>query len=641
MACSGDAPRRAAPSKGTGSKPGLELVDVEVLARGPTAVPQGEAMALQVSARNRGPRSVSVPIELELASPSGEAVPFYSTSIFASAGKTTTEDTSVTPAQWTAELGRFEVEAKVDGQDTEQPLGFDVGEPAVLVPKFDDVTAAAGLETSVPAATCGQFASGAAWADIEGDGDLDLLVTRLGDAAQLFVNDGSGHFADEAASRGVAVTDTNGASFADYDNDGDADLVLVRDASDLLLRNDGTGRFTDVSRAAGIGDPGYRGMSASWGDFDGDGDVDLYVTNYMRCTGEWNTEEEIIAQVEYFPDTLYRNDGDGRFSDVTAYLDNDPDDYDDGYTLGAGFAAAWFDYNGDNRPDLYLANDFVGPSPDHNRLWRNDGLVDGRWHFTDVSVDSGTAFFMNTMGIGVGDFDRDRHLDLALSNITANKLVHNDGKGAFVEAPEMGIGRPLQRVGVDSVTWGGGFQDLNLDGWEDLYFAAGNLQPSRGKPLGVQSNELFVNSGAGGPFLDVSAATGADDPGESKGVAFADYDRDGDVDLFVVNQGGEPHLFENVTPRQSHHWLEVDTVGTRSNRDGCGAALSLTTSDGTLTRQVSCGSTSVASGSQDTVHFGLGAAAAVPELEILWPSGARQTLTDVGVDRVVTVQEAP
>ena len=114
-------------------------------------------------------------------------------------------------------------------------------------------------------------------------------------------------------------------------------------------------------------------MSAAWGDFDGDGQLDVYVTNYMHCLGDWEHRGEIISQVAYYPDTLYHNNGDGTFTDVTTYLEHDPSTYDDGSTIGAGFTAAWFDYNGDGRPDLYLANDFVGPSPDHNRLWRNDG----------------------------------------------------------------------------------------------------------------------------------------------------------------------------------------------------------------------------------------------------------------------------
>ena len=593
-------------------------------------MPLGEAFDFTVVAHNAGARSVSIDAALELTAPDGAAVPFNTAALFVPHEGEVSQDVTVTPAQWFADRGRYELTASItEPAPAAATLTFDVTEPAVVVPAFGDVTAAAGLTTTVPEAQCGQFANGAAWGDVEGDGDLDLAVTRLGDPVQLFVNDGAGRFADESSVRGVSARGANGASFADFDNDGDADLVLVGDGPDALLRNDGSGRFTDVAESAGIADPDYRGISASWGDFDADGFLDLYVTNYMRCTGKWDTEEEIIANVAYFPDRLYHNNGDGTFRDVSSWL-GEPD------TNGAGFTATWFDYNGDNRLDLYLANDFVGVSPDHNHLWRNDGPAGNGWTFTDVSDESGTAFWMNTMGIAVGDVERDGDPDLVLTNITANKLLRNDG-GVFTEDPESGIARPLQQDGTESITWGAGFHDLNLDGWEDLYLAAGNF---KGVPeVGAQPNELYVNSD-GKTFLDVSAATGADDSGDSKGVAFADYDRDGDVDLFVVDQGGAPKLLRNDTPRAANHWLEVDTVGTESNRDGCGALVTATVAGTALTRQVMCGSTSVASGSDPTVHFGLGPASTVDDLEVLWPSGTRQRLTNVEADQLVTVEEA-
>ena len=522
-------------------------------------MPLGAPFEYTVAISNHGPKSVSVPLDLVLAPPSGDDVSFYSTTLFAPAGDEVTEDGRVTPAQWFAGLGRYRVAANAFGDAAGDSVEFDVSEPTVIVPVFEDVTGAAGVSTSVPEATCGRFSNGAAWGDVDGDDDDDLFVTRLDDPSQLFVNDGAGGFVEESAARGLSITDTNGAAFADYDNDGDADLIVVRDSSDLLFRNDG-GQFSDVSVAAGIGDDGYRGMNASWGDFDNDGNLDVYVTNYMTCTGEWATEEEIISQVSYYPDTLYRNNGDGTFSDATSYLENDPATRDDGSTIGAGFGAAWFDYDGDGRLDLYLANDFVGPSPDSNRLWHNDGPVDagqidGEWAFTDVSVASGTSFFMNTMGIGIGDFDRDLDLDLALSNIGANKLVHNEGDGLFTDDLTTAIARPLQHANYSSITWGTNFHDLNLDGWEDLYLAAGNLYDRSVDALGPQPNELYVYDSAGERYLDVSAATGADDEGDSKGVAFADYDRDGDMDLFTINQGGEPHLYRNDTPADGQHWL--------------------------------------------------------------------------------------
>ena len=149
---------------------------------------------------------------------------------------------------------------------------------------------------------------------------------------------------------------------------------------------------------------------------------------------------------------------------------------------------------------------------------------------------------------------------MALSNIGGNKLMRNDGNGGFVEDAQSGIERPMQQADYSSVTWGSGFYDFNLDGWEDLYMGAGNLQRAPGTPVGVQPNELFLNDGTGKTFLDVSAATGAADTGETKGVSFADYDMDGDIDMFVVDQGGSTHLFQNITPRGSNHWLEVRAV---------------------------------------------------------------------------------
>jgi hypothetical protein len=494
------------------------------------------------------------------------------------------------------------------------------------------------VKTSIPPATCGQFANGAAWGDVDGDGDPDLLVTRLGNPVQLFINDGRGRFADRSGQLGTPITGANGAAFADYDNDGDADVLIVRDGSDLLLANDGSGHFTDVSAQAGIGDHDLRGMSAAWGDYDGDGHVDVYVTNYIKCTGEWKTAGEIVSQVAYYDDILYHNNGDGTFSDVTALLEHDRSTRDDGATVGAGYTAAWIDVNGDHRPDLYLANDFVGPSPDSNRLWRNDGPSPDGWKFTDVSVASGTALFMNTMGVAVADVDRDGDWDMALSNIAGNKLLSNDGNGDFVEDPHAGIERPMQEGDISAVTWGNSFSDFNLDGWEDLYMAAGNFQRAPGTPVGAQPNELFVNDGGHG-FLDVSSATGTADIGDSKGVAVADYDMDGDPDIFVVDQGGTTHLFQNTTPRGDNHWLEVRTVGRSSDRDSCGATVQVEGAGPMMQRTIPCGSGSTGSADQPIAHFGLGANPAKIAVSVRWPNGRTLRIDDVTVDQLLTAEE--
>jgi hypothetical protein len=609
---------------------------VSVVLDGLDELPLGEPLELTMTLTNPGERSVAAPVDVSLVSPDGTRLPFYRTSLFVPFGQSVSERVTVTTSRWYTDTGDYEVVAEVtDAAIPATPAShpFTVVLSTRSVPRFEDVTAQAGLATEVPVPECGQFSNGAAWADVDGDGWQDLLVTRIGDPVQLFVNRGDGTFADESETRAVDATGANGAAFADYDNDGDPDLALVGDGPDRLLQNDGTGNFVDVTATAGVaGDAANRGMSATWGDFDSDGLLDLYVTNYMECTGPWTTEGEIITNVGYHPDVLYHNEGDGTFRDVARDLpDSDRD--------AAGFTAAWLDVDDDNRLDLFVANDFVGLSPDHNRLWHNDGAGADNWMFTDVSLESGAGLYMNAMGVGIGDVDRDGDLDMALSNIAGNKLLRNEGDGTFVEEHGSGIERPNQGIDYVTVTWGTAFYDLDLDGWEDLFMTAGNLPQGPEVVVGKQPNMVFLNDGTGMRFLDVSALTGADDVSESKGAAFADYDNDGDMDVFVVNQAGAPRLYRNVTPRGENHWLEVDAIGTVSNRDGCGALIIAVVAGEPIMRQVLCGSGGSGSYHQRQVHFGLGTATAVDRVEVLWPSGMRQVLDDVAIDNVLVVEE--
>ena len=605
---------------------------------GTTELALGEPLELTLTLTNRAERSVAAPVDVSLVAPDGTRQPFYRTSLFVPFGESASEAVTVTTSRWYAESGDFRVLAEVTDPAltaTSASHMFTVTPTSRSVPTFEDVTEQAGLLTDVPVPDCGQFSNGAAWADVDGDGWQDLLVTRLGEPAQMFVNRGDGTFADESVMRGIDAGGGNGAAFADYDNDGDADLALVGDGPDRLLQNDGTGRFVDVTVIAGVaGEATSRGMSATWGDFDSDGRLDLYVTNYMECTGPWTTEGEIISNVGYHADVLYHNEGDGTFRDVSGDLpDSDRD--------GAGFTAAWLDVDADVRLDLFVANDFVGLSPDHNRLWHNDGAGADRWRFSDVSLESGAGLYTNTMGVGIGDVDRDGDLDLALSNIGGNKLLRSQGDGTFVEEHDTGIERPNQGIDYLTVTWATTFYDLDLDGWEDLFMSAGNLPQAPDVVVGEQPNMLFLNDGTGMRFLDVSAVTGLDDVSESKGAAFADYDNDGDMDLFVVNQAGSPRLYRNVTGRGEKHWLQVDPVGTASNRDGCGARITAVVAGEAILRQVLCGSGASGSSHQRAVHIGLGAATTVDRVEVLWPSGTRQVVDHVSVDAVLTVREPP
>ncbi|MGH9195247.1 MAG: FG-GAP repeat domain-containing protein, partial [Acidimicrobiia bacterium] len=546
------------------------VVAVDLSPTGRIDVPQGLPFKFSATVHNDTDSAQLAIVVFDVASAGQE---HSSTPFFRWAGSVPPQSqkelqASVIPSQWYEQEGSFVILAKTDGVVVGDPLEFTVVAAPTRVPKFQDMSSTAGIVDDMPDYDCGRWPAGAAWGDADGDADLDIYVPRQDDPSRLWINDGSGHFSDEAVARGVADPTVGlGAVFADYDNDGDQDLYVASDGPNSLFANDGTGHFTDVAATAGVAGAGESSSSASWGDYDNDGYLDLYVTNYGHCQG--GTAKETLV---YDADKLYHNEGDGTFTDQTALVEKDPTIATDGATTGAGFQAAWFDYDWDGDLDLYLANDFLGPRPDKNHLWRNDGLgADGKWSFTDVSVASETALQMNTMGIGVGDYDNDTDLDFGLSNIEDNRLMKNDS-GVFTDAAGFArVARPIQRVELKSITWGMVFADLNLDGWEDIYTGAGSL---KGTP-DPQANELFVN-GKNGRFLDLSAPSQADDSGVTRGVALADFDRDGRLDIYIINQEKSPVLLRNVTSKKGRHWLEIDTIGTDSNRDGCGARLVLT-----------------------------------------------------------------
>ena len=430
----------------------------------------------------------------------------------------------------------------------------------------------------------------------------------------------------------------NGGCAADYDNDGDQDLYVTNYGSSKLFRNGADGSFLDATAEAGLGDPDetYRSTGCAWGDYDHDGLLDLVVVRHFH---EWSPF--MLDMGDFYSGVrrmaLYHAEGDGTFSDVSTLLGaterpNTRGQY--GPTWGAGFQPVWLDFDNDGDKDLYVVNDF-GAHTNANVLWRNDGpATDGAWRFEDVSAGSGAGIEMDGMGVAVGDYNLDGFFDLFVTNIGDSVLLENRGNpGTFRDVAEA-AGAAVGLIGNDQrVAWGAAFLDYDNDGDEDLYVVSGFLKP---RALRFQPNVLLRNE-RNGTFTNVSFGSGADNRGYGRGGVYLDFDSDGCLDLFVVNYEEDTRLYRNLC-RWGNNWLAIKTVGTRSNRDGIGARITVVTGGESQIREITAGS-SLMGQNMRAAHFGLGDAALADFVVIRWPSGEVQTLTDVVANQQLTVTE--
>lgn len=483
------------------------------------------------------------------------------------------------------------------------PSGLPVADGALEPTAFVHVTKAAGIDAKH---TQGYQVTGQAWADYDGDGWLDLYVTDSVGPNTLYRNNGDGTFSVSPLNEQVALPEhySGGASWADYDNDGWPDLLALGREENVLFRNLGGQGFEDVTVAAGLTDKNAS-KTASWADYDNDGWLDLYIANW-GCTPHCARTPGSPGQ----PDQLYHNNGDGTFSNVTPLLRNK--------TTGGNFVARWLDYDNDGDLDIYVVNDEFVP-PVGNLLFRNDGPGCDGWCFTEVAEEAGAAIRVMGMGVAADDWDQDGDLDIYFTNAGKMKLLQNQGDGTFVEAAaEAGVA--LNR---DSVGWGAVSLDYDNDGARDLYVAL--MMADRPGAF----NPLFRNDGTG-VFSDIGPASGADDPGPSVGVASADYDNDGWVDLVVGNYDRGYHLYRNTAlADDANRWLALKLIGGGPvNRDAVGARAIVTTSDGRVQMQDVHNGSSVGSGNALTLNFGLGEAD-IKSVEIVWPDGSSQVYTDL------------
>ena len=508
-------------------------------------------------------------------------------------------------------------------------------------PRFHNIAADLGLDTF-------NLAGGACADDFNNDGTLDLVVSTWDPAEQMrfFVNNGDGSFADRTREAGLSGL-LGGINLlqADYDNDGDVDLLVLRGGwlgdsdrhPNSLLRNNGDGTFTDVTFLAGLGEVHFPTQTASWADYDNDGDLDLYIGNESTRKGLFLPQP--LGKVEDdrlpFPCQLFRNNGDGSFSDVArqAGVTNDR------WTKGV----IWADYDGDRYPDLYVSN-FWEP----NRLYRNNR--DGT--FTDVADRLGVAGPMASFPAWFWDYDNDGIQDLYVSAYMTEvadlaaaslglsfdtelpRLYRGDGAGGFEEVSrKLHLDRP-------SAPMGSNFGDLDNDGYLDFYLGTGtpdyhDLMPN-----------LMYRSLEGRRFADVSISGGFAHLQKGHGVVFADFDHDGDQDIFEQMGGsyaGDKYadaLYEN--PGFGNRWIAVQLVGRRSNRSAIGARIQVEVEeegkDRTIFKTVNSGGTFGANPLRQTI--GLGRASKIGRLEVFWPtSGETQVFQDVPVDRFIRIVE--
>ena len=531
--------------------------------------------------------------------------------------------------------------------------------PSSAAPSYKDIAAASGINFHL---TCGSLekryimesmCGGVAVFDYDNDGWIDIYFVNGSTLAdlqagkchpgKLYHNNHNGTFTDVSAKAGLTHCGWGfGVAVGDYDNDGFDDLYVTYLDGGVLYHNNHDGTFTDVTTKSGAGNPGRWGTSVAFGDYDNDGYLDLYVTNYVDLDlahlpefgqGPFCQYRGIAVScgprgLKGSRDRLYHNNRDGTFTDVSEKLLIDPDGY---YGLGV----IWLDYDKDGCVDIYVADD---SSP--SMLYHNDC----KGGFTEVGAEAGVAYSGDGreqagMGVDSEDYDNDGCPDIVKTNFSddSNNLYHNDHNGQFTDlAGPAGFGP----VSIPFLGFGVKFFDFDNDGWQDVLVANGHVNPQVDQhSFGVSYAErpLLFHNLANGRFGEMAGRAGLSRHYVGRGLASADFLNRGSEDLIMTVLDGSPVLFRNQA-QSSGHWLEIKTVGHRSNRDGFGARVEVNAGGQTQIMEVRANS-SFESASDPRLHFGLGGSVRVDSIVIRWPSGKLDTIRDEAADQQIVCEE--
>ncbi len=533
-------------------------------------------------------------------------------------------------------------------------------------PTFVDVTNEAGIRFkhaigSRSSLLPEDMGSGAGFADIDNDGDLDLYIVNITGAFKdissknmknlptnvLYRNNGDGTFTDITESANVGDTGYGmGCVFADYNGDGNLDLYVTNYGENVLYLNNGDSTFTDVTQSAGVG-CSHWSTGAVFADYDGDDELDLYVCNYVNYdlvklqekkigtnqVGSYGPSALNPTVFESQDNVLYQNNGDGTFTDVTTEAKV-------AASGGRSMQAIFSDFDNDNDMDLYVAND-----TSENHIYSNNG----NGTFTDVSAESWAADFRGSMGLATGDYDSDGDIDLFIThwidqeNVLYRNLLNEENNTKRIRFVDESYTTMLAEVSIKEIGWGTSLFDYDNDGDLDIFVANGSTFQKLDEPetLIPQNNQLFQNDGDG-VFSEVSKSAGiADLPFRvSRGATFGDYDNDGDVDIFIVNNYAKPTLLQNQsdTLKNSNKWLHVKLIGTNENRYAVGAKIQLKTDDATQIREIYAGESYMSSNSY-VAEFGLGEATQIKMLKVIWTNGKTQSLQNITANQLIQITQ--